>query len=76
MCHLKESEERHVHREVEQGPITSVIACLTENIKYHKESCQKPIKGLWIKSQEAQIPVPVLQFSSHMIWVKSPFIFF
>lgn len=51
MYPLIESEERHVRREVEQGPIISLIACLTGNIKYHQESCQNSVKGLWIKSQ-------------------------
>ena len=46
-----ESEEDHAHREVEQGPIISLIACLTGNIKCHQEFCQNSIKEFWIKSQ-------------------------
>lgn len=52
MCPLIESEEEHAHREVEQGPIISLIACLTGNIKCHQEFCQISMKDFWIKSQE------------------------
>lgn len=45
MYHFTESEESHVHREVEQGPIISLIACLTGNIKYHQETCWSTIQG-------------------------------
>lgn len=70
MCHLMESEERHVHREVEQGLIISLNACLTGNIKYHQESFENSTKKLWIESQETWILVPVLPLSSHMIWTN------